>query len=111
MRILCTTTFVHALLLGAVPTSSLRDSKETTPLVTLSGTVTDAATAKPIASAQVNVGQTGLLTDSAGRYSLTVSVLRLPAILSVRVRGIGYKELTKAVTVQKPPATRRRTCR
>ena len=105
MRILCTTTFVYALLLGAVPTSSLRDSKETTPLVTLSGTVTDAATAKPIASAQVNVGQTGALTDSAGRYSLTVSVLRLPAILSVRVRGIGYKELTKAVTVQKP-ATR-----
>ncbi|MCA0375609.1 MAG: TonB-dependent receptor [Gemmatimonadetes bacterium] len=62
------------------------------------GTVTDSATGRPIASAQVTIpGSTrGTVTNESGTYQLT----GVPAgAVSLRVQRIGYAAATRAVTV------------
>jgi Ca-activated chloride channel family protein len=101
MRIPCTAAILSVLLLGAVPGTSLRDSAPLTQTITVKGRVTDSATAKPLASATVTVvGRGATLTDSAGRYSLAITVPRLPAALSIQVRRVGYSALSRSVAAK-----------
>ena len=100
MRLPGTNIILTALLIGAVPNASLRDSSPPTPTVTLSGTVTDSVTTKPLPSAMVVVdGRASTTTDSAGHYRLAVAIRQLPGVLTVHIRRIGYAEAARAITV------------
>jgi N-acetylneuraminic acid mutarotase len=62
----------------------------TGPHGVISGTVTDAATGKPIADAEVDVGSQPAYTSSAGTYSETVPVGSYP----VTAKDFGYQSQT-----------------
>ncbi|HEY9450693.1 MAG TPA: SusC/RagA family TonB-linked outer membrane protein [Gemmatimonadaceae bacterium] len=65
---------------------------------TVTGRVTDAGTAQPLAGAQVFIGdgRQGSLTDAEGRYTITEVA---PATIAVNVRRIGYQSAVKQATV------------
>ena len=100
MRIPYSVAILSALMLGVLPTVNVGGSNELTQSVTLSGTVTDAASRKPIPGATVVVeGHSGALTDSVGKYSLrVVGIAKLPAVLTMHVRHLGYAELVRSVS-------------
>jgi N-acetylneuraminic acid mutarotase len=62
----------------------------TGPHGTVSGTVTDAATGKPVADAEVDVGSQPTYTSSAGTYSETMPV----GSYSVTAKDFGYQSQT-----------------
>jgi hypothetical protein len=71
------------------------------PSGTISGTVTDAATGKPVAGAQVSVPGLSVTTSSSGGYTLA-----LPAApYQVTVTDYGYQAQTVPVTVTAKTAT------
>jgi hypothetical protein len=62
----------------------------TGPHGTVSGTVTDAATGKPVADAEIEVGSQSTTTSSAGTYSITMPV----GSYTVTVAEFGYRSQT-----------------
>ena len=100
MQMLRTTAVLSALLVGAAPTV-VRDSVEwQSETVTLEGVVTDSATSKPIARASVSAAGAQAVSDTFGHYSLSLNVLKLPAVIAVRVQRIGYAPLNATVAAK-----------
>ena len=100
MQMLRTTAVLCALLFGAAPTAARDGVERQSETVSLEGVVTDAATSKPIARASVLAGGVQALTDTSGHYALSLSVLKLPAVVAVRVQRIGYTPLNAAVAAK-----------
>jgi len=71
------------------------------PEVTLSGTVTDRSSGRPIQGVQVSVqGETrGTLTDRGGRYRLELPASWVGREITVVARHLGYAEVRRAVKV------------
>ena len=93
--------FIAALALGAVADLGATPPPQTSP-GTLTGTVTDAVTGRPIGGALVATGPGGFaaMTDSSGRYQVTVPAATYSVGVSVQGRpsqtvfGVGVRSGT-----------------